>query len=382
MIGISKKKNSGQLLMILIYLMLGAVCGLLMIMTVDSVYTDTLSAGKYLMIFALTLVFLYAAILLQIIIHELGHLVFGLLSGYGFRSFRIGNLILLKEENGVKLRRIHIAGTAGQCIMSPPDMKDGKIPYVLYNLGGPLMNLISSAVFILLSFLFSDIMYLSLFMKILFAVGIFFVAMNGIPMHAGPGDNDGYNTLSIGRSAEAMRSFWIQMKVSDSIALGNRLSAMPEQWFTMPSESGLKNSMIATVAVFRENRLMDMHNFEEALALIELLEAEDTAVAGIYRALLTCDRMYGVLILNADNAADAVMRLQTKEQLTFMNQMKSFPTVVRTEYLLALFRGNTERAEHFRCEFEKCARKYPYAADLESERELMDIADMHYSQAR
>ena len=382
MIGISKKKNSGQTLMMLIYLLLGAVCGFIMIMTIDSEYTDTISVGKYLMIFALTLVFMYAAILLQIIIHESGHLVFGLLSGYGFRSFRIGNLILLKEENGVKLRRIHIAGTAGQCIMSPPDMKDGKIPYVLYNLGGSFMNLISSAVFGLLCFAFSGIIYLSLFMKILFIVGIFFAAMNGIPMHAGPVDNDGCNTLSIGRSAEAMRSFWIQMKVSDSTALGNRLSAMPEQWFTMPSESGLKNSMIATIAVFRENRLMDMHNFEEALALIELLEAEDTAVAGLYRALLTCDRMYCMLILNTDNAADAVMRLQTKEQLTFMNQMKSFPTVVRTEYLLALFRGNTERAEHFRCEFEKCARKYPYAADIESERELMDIADMHYSQNR
>lgn len=368
--------------MILIYLMLGAVCGLLMIMTVDSVYTDTLSAGKYLMIFVLTLVFLYAAILLQIIIHESGHLVFGLLSGYGFRSFRIGNLILLKEENGVKLRRIHIAGTAGQCTMSPPDMKDGKIPYVLYNLGGPLMNLISSVVFGLLWFAFSDIEFLSLLMQFLLVTGIFSAATNGIPMHVGPVDNDGYNTLSIGRSAEAMRSFWIQMKVSDSTALGNRLSAMPEQWFTMPSESGLKNSMIATIAVFRENRLMDMHNFEEALALIELLEAEDTAVAGLYRALLTCDRMYCMLIFNTDNAADAVMRLQTKEQLTFMNQMKSFPTVVRTEYLLALFRGNTERAEHFRCEFEKCARKYPYAADIESERELMDIAGMHYLQAR
>lgn len=382
MIGISKKKNSGQILMMLIYLLLGAVCGFIMIMTVDSAYTDTLSAGKYLMIFALTLVFLYAAILLQIIIHESGHLVFGLLSGYGFRSFRIGDLILLKEENGMKLRRIHIAGTAGQCIMSPPDMKDGKIPYVLYNLGGSFMNLISSAVFILLSLLFSDIMYLSLFMKILWLTGIFFAAMNGIPVHAGPVDNDGYNTLSIWRSAEAMRSFWIQMKVSDSTALGNRLSAMPEQWFTMPSESGLKNSMIATVAVFRENRLMDMHNFEEALALIELLESEDTAVAGLYRALLTCDCMYCMLILNADNAADAVMRLQTKEQLIFMNQMKSFPTVVRTEYLLALFRRDKKSAEHFRREFEKCARKYPYASDIESERELMDIADMHYAQNR
>ena len=382
MIGISKKKNGGQTLMMLIYLLLGAVCGILMIMTIDSASGDTLSAGKYLMIFALTLVFMYAAILLQIIIHESGHLVFGLLSGYGFRSFRIGSLILLKDENGMKLRRIHIAGTAGQCIMSPPDMKDGKFPYVLYNLGGSFMNLISSAAFALLWLAFSDIIYLSLFMKILFIVGIFFAGMNGIPMHAGPVDNDGYNTLSIGRSAEAMKSFWIQMKVSDSTALGNRLSAMPEQWFTMPSESGLKNSMIATVAVFRENRLMDMHNFKDALALIELLEAEDTAVVGLYRALLTCDRIYCMLILNAENAADHVMRLQTKEQLAFMKQMKSFPTVVRTEYLLALFRKDTQSVERFRYEFEKCARKYPYAADIESERELMDIAGMHYAQER
>lgn len=382
MTGISKKKNGGQVLITLIYLLLGALCGVIMITTVYSGYGEDITAGKYLMIFALTLVFLYAAILLQIIIHESGHLVFGLLSGYSFRSFRIGSLILIKEDSGIKLRSIHIAGTAGQCIMSPPDMKDGKIPYVLYNLGGSFMNLIVSAVFVLLWLAFSDIVYLSLFMKILFVVGIFFAAMNGIPMHSGPVDNDGYNTLSIGRSEEAMRSFWIQMKVSESTALGNRLSAMPEQWFSMPSEDGLKNSICTAVAVFRENRLMDMHAFEEALALIDMLEAEDIAVVGVYRALLTCDRIYCMLMLDVQDAAEAAERLQTKEQRAFMKQMKSFPTVLRTEYVISLFRGDTAGAERFRSEFEKCARKYPYAADIESERELMDTAEMHFASVR
>ena len=47
------------------------------------------------------LVFFVAVILsyyLHIIIHEGGHLVFGLRSGYQFVSFRIGSLILYKED--------------------------------------------------------------------------------------------------------------------------------------------------------------------------------------------------------------------------------------------------------------------------------------------
>lgn len=32
--------------------------------------------------------------------------------------------------------------------MNPPDMVDGKIPYILYNLGGSLMNFISALKFL------------------------------------------------------------------------------------------------------------------------------------------------------------------------------------------------------------------------------------------
>ena len=81
---------------------------------------------------------------LQIILHETGHLIGGLLTGYKFCSFRIGNLQLQRENGALRFRRLKLAGTGGQCLMTPPEPVGGKIPVMLYNLAGPLMNLLTA----------------------------------------------------------------------------------------------------------------------------------------------------------------------------------------------------------------------------------------------
>ena len=56
--------------------------------------------------------------------------------------------------------------------------------------------------------------------------------------------------------------------------------------------------------------------------------------------------------------------------------MKQFPAVIRTEYAAALlYEDNTAKAECIKKRFELCAKSYPYPADIESERELMEIAE-------
>ena len=88
---------------------------------------------------------------LHITVHEAGHLGCGLLTGYRFCSYRIGSLMLIKTNGQFKLKQYALPGTGGQCLMAPPDMADGKMPYMLYHLGGCLFNLLFS----LLAFLFS-----------------------------------------------------------------------------------------------------------------------------------------------------------------------------------------------------------------------------------
>ena len=103
---------------------------------------DQPSILQFLIIAAL-LLGLAGSILLQFIIHEAGHLVFGLLSGYRFASFRIGNLMLIRQNGRIRLRRLSLPGTGGQCLLIPPDLKNGRLPVVCYLMGNAILNLVS-----------------------------------------------------------------------------------------------------------------------------------------------------------------------------------------------------------------------------------------------
>ena len=94
----------------------------------------------------MTVLVFVASFLVHIILHEGGHLVCGLLSGYRFVSFRIGSRILIKSKGRYCLKKFNIPGTGGQCLLDPPDVDArGDFPAKLYNLGGGLSNLLFSA---------------------------------------------------------------------------------------------------------------------------------------------------------------------------------------------------------------------------------------------
>lgn len=63
----------------------------------------------------------------------------------------------------IRLRRLSLAGMAAQCLMCPPEIINGKFSFVLYNLGGSLMNLVTVPFFIGALFLCKNIFYLPLF---------------------------------------------------------------------------------------------------------------------------------------------------------------------------------------------------------------------------
>ncbi|MGN1073610.1 MAG: hypothetical protein ACI4QB_01345, partial [Eubacteriales bacterium] len=125
------------------YMLIGAACGFMMVSFAEKTTADA-PAWQSILSLLLMLVLLYAALFGQLVIHEAGHLVFGLKTGYRFSSFRIGSLMWLKENGRLVRRRLSLAGTGGQCLMEPPALVNGRMPVVLYNLGGCIMNLIAA----------------------------------------------------------------------------------------------------------------------------------------------------------------------------------------------------------------------------------------------
>ena len=95
---------------------------------------------------AVLIVSLYLSMFIHVLIHEGGHLVMGLATGYGFLSYRAGSHIWVKKENKIVHGRFQMPGTGGQCLLSPPKNPTGREnPAFLYNLGGGLFNLIGAA---------------------------------------------------------------------------------------------------------------------------------------------------------------------------------------------------------------------------------------------
>ena len=359
-------------------MLMGAICGVIIVWYIDKSSEDTLY--QRLLLFAGLFLGTYAAFFFHIIVHEAGHLVFGLLTGYRFSSFRIASLLLLKENGKWKWKRLSIVGTGGQCLMAPPDIKDGKMPLVLYNLGGSLINTLTSALFLLGYLIWSEIPLLSPLLLIFAAVGFIIALMNGIPLRMGTVDNDGYNAFALSKNKEATEAFWVQLKVAEQTAKGIRLRDMPDEWFAVPTDEAMKNSMVAVRGVFACNKLMDEEKFEQADALMAHLLEIESGMVGLHRSLLICDRIFAELI--GENRGDVIGRMLTKEQTAFMKAMKSYPSVIRTQYALALLlEKDPEKAETLKNELEKVARTYPYPHEIESERELLRIAQRARSEA-
>ena len=362
------KKLLKKLLAILPMLAVGFVCGLLIGNYALEAESRGLPGGMFGAI-ALPFAGFVLALYLQTAVHEAGHLVCGLLTGYRFCSYRLGSLMLLREDGHFKLRRLKIAGTAGQCLMAPPPWSEN-LPVILYNLGGCLFNLLLSVLCLLLWLPLREHWLGAL--PLVTALGGFAMALtNGIPMRVGGVDNDGRNALHLGRDTVAKRAFWLQMKVSEAQAKGLRLYQMPEIWFAWPQE-GMENPLVATIAVFACNRLMDQCRFSEAQEAMERLLAQKTGILGLYRNLLYCDLLYCRL---QDGQTEAAKQLLTREQLAFMKTMKNFPSVIRTQYALAVAEGDDAKMQFYRKAFEKIAKTYPYPAEIQSERELLALAD-------
>lgn len=372
----TKKKQSGgqPFVATFVVLLIGGFCGYFIGRDMVGAAWAERPMGENILRAATLFLSIYIGVILQTIIHEAGHLVFGLLSGYRFSSFRVFSFMWVKEKGRVKLCRYSLAGTGGQCIMCPPDMKDGKIPVKLYNFGGSIMNAITGVFFLFLCILLQRSPFVSTVFLFFAVIGFASAVLNGVPMRMGAVDNDGYNAMALARDPEAMRSFWVQLKANEEIAKGMRLKDMPKEWFVLPSDEGMKNSMTAVMGVLYCNRLMDEKRFEEADRLMAHLLEVDSGIAGLYRGLLVCDRMYVELI--TENRKEVLEELQSQEQKRFMKQMKNSLEIFRTEYVYALLQErNPEKAAGILAQFEKAGKMYPYESSLCSERELIQIAE-------
>lgn len=367
-----KKVSWGQVLSFVLMVAIGAFAGYSFASYADNLTGPDVGVSGKILTFGLLLAALYAFMLVHTILHEAGHMIGGLLTGYRFLSFRIGSFMWERGADGkLRFSRFSLAGTGGQCLMSPPEYRDGHFPYVVYNLGGVAMNLLLGVIFGALACGLQGLA--AVLCGEMALIGLGFGLMNGIPIRMNQVENDGRNTLTISRSREAREAFYLQLKITEQIAHGLRLKDMPDSWFHDYPEEARDNTMVAAMEVMAANRLLDQQNLPAAEEAMRALMKREKGMPGIYRSLMTIDLAY----MEAMNGrlGESTQAMDTPAVKGFIKAMKDYPSILRTQFALATLRDqDAPKAREIYDRFQKMARHYPHPCEIESEYELIDEA--------
>lgn len=322
---------------------------------------------------------LMAAIIVQIIIHECGHLVAGLVAGWRLVALRIFGLMLVRRGRKFVLASSHIPGTGGQCLMSPPDRPAAQCRLTLYNAGGFAANLITAAASLAVLLLAGRQMGFAgqTFTLSMAVSGAFLFIQNGVPLVLAGIPNDAMNIRYLRRDPAEADALLAMMRANAMMQDGIRLKDMPDSLFAGAQADGRQRGPISSsLDIMLLCRAIDMHDFTLAGRLADDISSRnDGTLPAIYDGEVGRERLFLALI--ARRPHDEIERLYDKKLRSYVKTMSSWQlSSVRLLYALALLHdGDTEAAHRLRTRFDKMAAGYFSPADAESERELMACID-------
>ncbi|MER2040888.1 MAG: site-2 protease family protein [Desemzia incerta] len=362
----TKKKKKNPVLKNILFLSLSMGVGLLL-GVFGAVFLPETVLEWNVFHFVLGIIFFCLSYFLHILIHELGHLIFGLLTGYSFVSFRVGSFTIIKEDGKFKRKKFHLPGTGGQCLMSPPEYSEKSFPYVIYNLGGVLLNLVASIIALGIILGIEQLSDFALVGWQLFLIaGLFTAVTNGIPLKIGGFPNDGHNIYSLMKKEENKKAFFIQLKMNALMTQGIRIKDIPFEELSVDELNTQTSTLQAAVHILQYNWYLDRLNLEKAqLKLTELLSYMDNYPL-FYKQELACEQLFLALVSHEDSAV--IEELYNEELKTYIKKMTFLPNKKRLLMALeAHYYQNEEVMQQYFKELLKTAETYPVRGEAEME---------------
>lgn len=354
----------------------GAGCGVFIITTLNFFGTLVKGPVPFALMIITSLLLMYAAFFVQSIFHEGGHLIFGLATGYKFVSFRIGRVMIVKEKGKLKIRLFNIVGTGGQCLLMPPNWSEN-MPYRLYNLGGCISNIITAILSFIMYFVLGKEGAWALFMAMLFVSGLSMALTNGLPLKVGGIATDGHNALSLKRNSSALRALWLQLYVNGLVSCGERYHNMPKEWFYLPQGDDLSDPICCTMGVMLYNYYFDSHMFDEAENTINYMITAP-GILGTHKNELLCELLFLKVLRNAP--PEEINSLLTPQLNKYIKATANYVSRRRLAYAYQLlYLKNLSMAQKCLEVFEHTANLYPYSAETEGEREIIEIVKQRSS---
>lgn len=315
-------------------LLIGIFVGLAIAAVIVVLFSDTTMSEFFMKLYSTDLLELTGAAMIGmasfllslailISVHEAGHLVCGLLTGYKFVSFRIFNLTFIKVDGKLRMKRFSIAGTGGQCLLTPPDLPLEQIPTAWYNAGGVLANIL--LLLIALPLLWIDLNpFLSEALIIFCLTDAAITILNGIPMKLGGIGNDGYNLLHLRHNILSKRALILQLRSNALIQGGMRPKDMPDDWFEWKTDVNYKNPLEVSIPLMYASRLMDEMKWEPAYAKFEELYSHKSEIIQLYVNEIACELAFCAMMTGHIDRAKGLLDVKLRKYIdTYCKVMSS-----------------------------------------------------------
>ena len=310
------------------------------------------------------------AVILSIAIHEGGHLVAGLLTGYKFVSYRFFNWTLIRKDGRLRWRNFELAGTGGQCLMAPPDKPLEEIDTRWYNAGGVLANILVAMISALLLWAFDLPGWLDELLVIMIILGLFLGLANGIPLKMGGVANDGSNLMNLEKDLSAKQYFCNVLELNARNQGGESYGEMPERLFNMPESIDWKNPMYVSTLLASATRKQSLHQWEESYQLLTEASSHMSDIMPLYQLELENMMTLACIATGRDDEARQHYTDKVAKYVTHHAPTQSDKQMTAMAVALALD-GDRPRAEKLLDKLEAERDKYIHQGDVAVSLDLM-----------
>lgn len=306
------------------------------------------------------MIWIILAFVFQVLVHESGHCIFGLLTGYRFLSFRIFNLILTNNKGKIHIGKYSYQGSLGQCLMQPPVMKDEMFPFVLYAMGGTIMD----AVLLIIALSMASSMSISFLVNTgLIVCSLYALANiigNAIPITGAAINNDGTNVYYFMKDKQAVKSTYIQLNLVSKMMDAATYKDLPEEYVTVPEGSDLKNGLIAWHKITQCYYNMELGRWEDAMHCINEIENAGGKKCQLLKNCILAEKLFLYIMMKKNSSEIEDLHKKLKKILKKDSDIQIYK--VKKAYEIYKCMNASEKEMIFNEVLHRC-ENYPYKGE-------------------
>jgi len=267
-----------------------------------------------------TILIVGVSFLLHVILHEMGHVLGGLASGYQFIMFRFFSTVWIKTSEGLSKRKEHIPGVLGQALMVPPET-DGKEqpPFLLYHSSGLIMNAVTALLFVFFGRIITigPIIY---FLYVSAIVALFIIITNALPLQG----TDGYNIIQQIKNPQAHEEITTILYLYRDMVAGVSFATL-QKYVDLETSDPLKDPNATTMYTVRADYLLEQKRFAEAHQIYKLLWDNLQDIFPAHQPTLTMSYLFTLLLTDPTHP--------NVQKITQGKVYKDYQKIKQSEYI-------------------------------------------------